>query len=99
MQNFAELLVSPLEEIFVALIFASQIASAALAILQPICNFTVLIFVAADLSAKNTKFCTMREFPTIHYNRLSDGRVICVKINVVFRSIAEHWHTVDQEKH
>ena len=33
----------------------------------PIQNFAVLIFAAANLSAKNAKVCTMQKFPAIRY--------------------------------
>ena len=65
-QNFAELLVNLLEEIFVVLIFALALAAHAVYV-RTIQNFTVLIFASADLFAKNTKVCTMRKFPAIRY--------------------------------
>jgi hypothetical protein len=68
-QNFAELHISPSEEIFMVLIFASfprQDHTHAIRLhvqhhtfSPPIQDFTVLIFAAPSLSAKNAKFCTM----------------------------------------
>ena len=63
-QNFAELVMSPLEEIFVVLIFVRSLRMRTIRICT-VHNFAVLIFAAADLSAKNVKVCTMRKFPAI----------------------------------
>ena len=64
-QNFAELLINPLE-IFVVLIFARSLRVCTIRTCT-VHNFAVLIFAAADLSAKNAKVCTMRKFPAIWY--------------------------------
>ena len=63
-QIFVKLPVNPSEEIFVVLIFAraSAIPYNAYTYIQ---TFALLIFAAADLSAKNAKVCTMRKFPAI----------------------------------
>ena len=58
MQNFAELLVNPSEEIFVVLFFA--LVRWLRMYICTIQNFAVLIFAVADLPAKNAKIFTMR---------------------------------------
>ena len=82
MQNFAELLVNPLEQNVVVLIFASRILAInnlyrvcyhiTISLLIP--NFALLIFAEAHLSAKNPEFCTMQKFP---HNTVFALHIIC----------------------
>ena len=66
MQNFAELLINSLEEIFVVFSFAQSLRVRVIHTCT-VHNFAVLIFTKTDLFAKNAKVC-MRKFPAIRYH-------------------------------
>ncbi len=65
-QNFAELLPTALENIFVSFNFRTFFTWRPY-LHRSISNFAVHIFTVPDLSAKNAKFCTMLKFPAIRY--------------------------------
>ena len=88
-QNFVEFPFRPSEEIFLVLNFMpvlwrdhnhhqliSAIACTRERARRCTVIFEVLIFMAADLSVKNAKFCTMWKFPAIQYIISRSSQVI-----------------------
>ena len=64
-QNFVELPLRAPEGIFTVLIFAAPARTG---------SQDIVIFVEADLSAKNAKFCNTRKFPAIQYVHASSPK-------------------------